>query len=70
MKTLIERLLSPTPEFHAKARNLMIGIATLLTILSGIHPAFIPEAWYQYINFAIAAFASVGVYAQTTSTKH
>lgn len=70
MKTLIDRLLSPTPEFHAKLRNLMIGLVTIISVLLMVHPAFIPEKWYEYLQFAVTAFASMGIYAQTTSTKH
>lgn len=70
IQLLGQRLLSPTPEFHAKLRNLMVGIVTVLSVLLTLHPDFISEDGYKYVEFAIAAAGGMGFYAQTTSTKH
>lgn len=67
---LIQRILSPTPEFHAKIRNLMIVLVTVATLVEVIKPAFIPASWHEYIQFGIAVAGAFGIYAQTTSTNH
>lgn len=70
IKLVWDRLTSPTPEFHAKFRNLMAGVVTVLSVLLTLQPDFIPADWYKYVEFAIAAAGGMGIYAQTTSTKH
>lgn len=67
---LLQRLSAPTPEFHAKIRNLMAGVVSICTVIVALHPTFVPADAYQYIEFGIAVAAGIGIQAQTTSTKH
>lgn len=67
---LIERLLSPTPEFHAKLRNLALGVVTIATVAYTLPGSFVPDAYDKYLEFIIAVGGAFGIYAQTTSTKH
>ncbi len=63
---ILKRLISPTPSFHAKARNIFGIAAIIIGITIATKPAFISENVIEVLKYIDALLVGVAGWAQTT----